>query len=325
MSNHNWQIPPEGGHMDAVDGIYFQNMNMKEVEERLKVNDLLIIPVGSTEAHGPHACYGEDTFLVTRMAEAVAKKTGCTVSQPIWFGSHPYHHIGMPGTVPVDEDTFTAYLSSVIAGFWNTGFRKQILLNGHGQEYVIPTAIHRFAKRYQVPSVLINLNWYYAIQPYIKDKAHGGPFEYPFVHADEAETSYSLALFPEMINMEDAVDTDFHGFLPPGHVDSAANAYQRAIPWYAHTGLGTIEIIGNPEGVVGKATLADIEKARPGVEALLDYIVKLHDDIMNVFPVGKLPDASLVTQRYTQEEIDEFIKGPLNGGKHLYTIAWPPK
>ena len=209
MSEYKWQIPPEGGHMDAADGIYFQNMTMLEVEERLKVNDVLIIPVGSTEAHGPHACYGEDTFLVTRMAEAVAKRTGCTVSQPVWFGSHPYHHLGMPGTVPVDEDTFTAYLSSIIAGFWNTGFRKQILLNGHGQEYVIPTAIHRFGKRYQVPSILINLNWYYAIQPYVKDKAHGGPFDTPFVHADEAETSFSLALFPEMINMEDAVDTEF--------------------------------------------------------------------------------------------------------------------
>jgi len=324
MSENNWQLPPEGGHMDNANGIYFQNMTMLESEERLKQNDLIIIPVGSTEAHGPHACYGEDTFLVTRMAEAVAQKTGCTVSQPIWFGSHPYHHIGMPGTVPVDEDTFTAYLSSVIAGFWNTGFRKQILLNGHGQEYVIPTAIHRFAKRYQVPSILINLNWYYAIQPYVKDKAHGGPFETPFVHADETETSYSLALFPEMIKMEDAVDTDFQGFLPPGHVDSAANAYQRAIPWYAHTGLGTIEVAGNPEGVVGKTTLADANKAMSGVVAMLDYMVTLHDDIMERFPVGKLPDAPLVTQRFTQEEVDELMRGPLNGGKHLYTVAWPP-
>lgn len=324
MSKNKWQIPPEGGHMDAADGIYFQNMTALEVKARLKENDLIIIPVGSTEAHGPHACYGEDTFLVTRMAEAVAKHTGCTVSQPVWYGSHPYHHIGMPGNIPVDEDTFTAYLSSIIAGFWNAGFRKQMILNGHGQEYVIPTAIHRFAKKYQMPAILINLNWYYAIQPYVKDKEHGGPFETPFVHADEAETSFSLALFPEMIHMEDAVDTEFHGFLPPGHVDSSANAYQRAIPWYAHAGLGTIEIVGNPEGVVGKATLADVEKARPGVEALLDYIVKLHDDIMERFPPGVLPDASLVTQRFTQEEVDEFLKGPLDGGKHLYTIAWPP-
>jgi creatinine amidohydrolase len=320
-----WQIPPQGGHLDAPDGIYYQNMTMKEVEARLAKNDVLIIPVGSTEAHGPHACFGEDTFLVTRMAEAVAQRTGCTVSQPIWFGSHPYHHIGMPGTVPVDEDTFTAYLSSIIAGFWNAGFRKQILLNGHGQEYVIPSAIHRFAKIYQVPSILINLNWYYAIQPFIKDKAHGGPFETPFTHADECETSFSLALFPEMIHMEDAVDTEPHGFMPAGHIDSAGNAYQRAIPWYAHVGLGTIEIAGNPEGVVGRATLADVEKARPGVEALLDYMVKLHDDILARFPVGTLPDAPLVTQRFTQAQVDELLKGPLKGGKHLYTVAWPPK
>jgi creatinine amidohydrolase len=56
----------------------------------------------------------------------------------------------------------------------------------------------------------------------------------------------------------------------------------------------------------------------------LDYIVKLHDDIMERFPVGKLPDASLVTQRFTQEEVDELLKGPLDGGKHLYTVQWPP-
>ena len=143
-------------------------------------------------------------------------------------------------------------------------------------------------------------------------------------HADEAETSYSLGLFPEMIQMEHAVDTEPHGFLPPGHVDSAANAYQRPIPWYAHAGLGTIEVVGNPEGVVGKATLADGEKARAGLEALLDYMVKLHDDIMEKFPVGKIPDANLVTQRFTQEEVDELVKGPLKGGKHLYTVAWPP-
>ena len=319
-----WEIPPKGGHLDLADGIYFQNMTMKEVEKRLKKNDVLIIPVGSTECHGLHACYGEDTFLVTRMAEAVAKETGCTVSQPVWFGSHPYHHIGMPGTIPIEEDIFTAYLSQIIAGFWNAGFRKQILLNGHGQEYVIPTALHRFARRYQVPGIFINLNWYYAIPEFVKDKAHGGPFETPFIHADEAETSFSLALFPEMIQMKDAVDTESHGFLPPGHIDSAANAYQRPIPWYAHVGCGTIEVVGNPEGSIGKATLADAKKAKPGVEALFDYMEKLIRDIMKKFPPGKLPPLEKVSQRFNRKELEALLKGPLKkGGKHLYTVAWP--
>lgn len=76
--------------------------------------------------------------------------------------------------------------------------------------------------------------------------------------------------------------------------------------------------------MVGNATLADVEKARPGIEALLDYRDKLHDDILEKFPVGKLPNASLVTQRFTQEQMDELLKGLLSGGKHLYTVAWPP-
>lgn len=75
-----WELPPRGGHMDSANSIYLQNMKGFEVEERLKVNDIIIVPLGSTEAHGPHACSGEDTFLVTRMAELVAQRTGCTVS-----------------------------------------------------------------------------------------------------------------------------------------------------------------------------------------------------------------------------------------------------
>ena len=72
-----WQIPyPQevkvAGYMDSDEPIYFQNMTMKQSEERLKENDILILPIGSTECHGAHACYGEDTFLVTRMAEQVA-------------------------------------------------------------------------------------------------------------------------------------------------------------------------------------------------------------------------------------------------------------
>jgi len=319
----NWVFPQEG-HMDKPSGVYFQNMTAKEVEERLKKNDLIIIPIGSTENHGPHACFGEDTFLVTRMAELVAQKTGCTVAQPIWYGSHPYHHLGMPGTIVVDDDVFKAVIRSVMAGFWNTGFRKQILLNGHGQEYVIPSAIHQFAKKYQVPGIFINLNWYHAIPKYCKDKAHGGPFETPFIHADEVETSFSLALFPEMIKMEDAVDTEPRGYLPEKHIDKAGCLYQRPIRWYDHVGCGPIEVVAYPEGCVGKATLAKAEKAKEGLINLLDYMVELINDIMERFPPGKLPPVNELTQR-SAEEIEAVIKGPLaKGGRSIYALAYPP-
>ena len=126
-----------------------------------------------------------------------------------------------------------------------------------------------------------------------------------------------------MIKMEDAVDTTPGGYLPDGHVDKAGNLYGKAIPWYAHVGLGPIEIAATPEGSVGKATLADAEKARPGVEALLDYMEGLVGDIMEKFPPGVLPPADEMTQRFTKEELEALLKGPLNGGKHIYTVAWP--
>lgn len=309
--------------MESADPIYFQNMTWAAIEKRLKKNDLIIIPIGSTEAHGPHACPGEDTFLVTRMAEQIAKRTGCTVAQPLWYGSHPYHHMGMPGTVIVPEDYFNGMLKSMMAGFWNTGFRKQILLNGHGQEYVIPTAIHQFAKHFQVPGIFINLNWYHAIQDQFKLKAEGGTYETPFIHADEVETSWSLALFPEFMDMNEAVDTKPRGYLPDGHIDKAGNLLRRPICWYGQVGCGPTEIAAYPEGCVGKSTLADAEKAKGGISALLDYMVKLHDDIMTAFPAGVLPPAHEICER-SPEEIKALLKKPLSKGwKSIYSLGYP--
>ncbi len=319
-----WTIPPDGGHMEKPSGLYFQTMTGKEYQERLTKNDLIIIPIGSSENHGPHACSGEDTFLVTRMAEQIAQRTGCTVAEPIWYGSHPFHHLGMPGTIVIPEETFIDYLRAMIAGFWNAGFRKQILLNGHGQDYAIPVAMHQFGKKYQVPALLINVNWWFLIKEHIRDKAHGGPFETPFIHADECETSFSLALFPEMIRMEDAVDTKVQALMPPGHVDMSGSAYNMPIPFWQHVGGSTIEVIATPEGVVGSATLAEMEKAKPGLDAILNYLEKLVNDIMAKYPTGVLPSAEKLSMR-PREEIEALLKGPLvEGGRHLYTIAYPP-
>lgn len=319
-----WKLPPEGGHMDKPSHIYFQNMTYKEYEERLEKDDIIIIPIGSTENHGPHAPVGEDTFIVTRISELVAQKTGCTVAQPVWYGSHPYHHIGMPGTVVVDEEVFNATIRAVMAGLWNAGFRKQILFNSHGQEWVIPTAIHQFAKKYQVPGVYVNVNVWEAISAdKLRDKKHGGPYETEYVHSDECETSYALLLFPEFIHMEDAVDTKTFGYLPAKHIDKSGLVYRRPIFWFAHAMAGPLEVVATPEGVVGSATLAKAEKAFKGLEEILDYLVELHDDILKRFPPGELPPWDEVSQR-PKEELEALIKGPKRGGRHLYTVAYPP-
>ena len=57
-----WQFP-QSGHMERPSGVYYQTMNMTEINARLKQNDILLIPLGSTECHGAGQPLGEDTFL----------------------------------------------------------------------------------------------------------------------------------------------------------------------------------------------------------------------------------------------------------------------
>ena len=67
-----WQIPPDGGHMESASGVYYQNMTLKEIEDRLEVNDLIIIPIGSTQNHGRGQNPGEDhwmAFFLTKLMQ----------------------------------------------------------------------------------------------------------------------------------------------------------------------------------------------------------------------------------------------------------------
>ncbi len=137
------------------------------------------------------------------------------------------------------------------------------------------------------------------------------------------ETSWSLALFPEFIDMKEAVDTELRGYLPEGHLDKAGNLLHRPIAWYGQVGCTPMEVAAYQPGVVGKATKATAEKAYPGVRALLDYMVRLLEDIRTAFPPGKLPPIGEITMR-PKEEIEAVIKGPLApGGRSIYSLHWP--
>ena len=320
-----WNLPP-AGDMDKASGIYYQNMNMKELAQRLEVNDVLLVPIGSTETHGPGEALGEDTFLVTRMCEEVARATGCTVAQPLWYGSHPYHHLGMPGTIVIPENTFIDYIRSMMAGFWNAGFRKKILVNGHGQEWVIPTAIHQFLKQYQVPAVLVMVHWWLAAGKHAWDQAHGGPFTTPLYHACEVEASYLMAVAPEMVQKENLIDVAIHPkYIGEGHLNGPGAPDGTPLHYWMHEGLlRNFEVQMYREGSLGPSTRASAEKAAPGVEHVLNYLEKLVNDILTAFPPGKLPPVEEFTQR-GGPEFEAVLKKPYSEGwRHLYTIGWPP-
>ena len=119
--------------------------------------------------------------------------------------------------------------------------------------------------------------------------------------------------------MEDSVP---RGFMPEGHVDKGGDVYQLPIPGHAQIGMGGLEVVMYPQGVIGKPSLADAAKAEEGLEKLFDYLVKLLNDIRERFPPGRLPDIELVTER-DREVVEAVLKGPLNGGKSIYSLHHP--
>jgi len=307
-------------------GSYIQTTVRWQVEENRKKNDIVFIPVGSTELHGRHLVSASDTLYVSQICEAVRRytaKRGAPVNlalPPLMYGSHPYHHLGMPGTVIIRENVAREFLIDVMLGLWNDGFRKQIIVNNHGHLWMLESAIQQFQKRYQLPGIYRVIDWHRAVREFFRTKDRGGQLDTDFVHADESETSLGLLLHPEMVDMRYAVDTEGKSYLPDGHFDKSVDPFGRPSRWSEGEGHFAIEIAATPEGVVGKATHGAAYKVKRAVAAILRYLTLLNDQILEAFPPGVVPPVEEVTLR-TAEEMEPFLREPLSEGwKPVYAL-----
>ena len=307
-------------------GSYIQTTVRQKVVENRRNNDVVFIPIGSTELHGLHTISGLDTFMVTQILEAVRRRTAQNgapanlVYSPINYGAHPYHHIGMPGTVMLEEETMRQSLINVMLGLWNDGFRKQILVNNHGHQWVLESAIQEFQKRYQLPGIFRTIDWHRAVREFFRTKARGGDWDTNFIHADEAETSVLLLLYPDGVDMRYAEETEINGFLPDGHFDLAVDPFGRPCSWSEGQGHFPIEMAAIPEGVVGKPTLGEAGKAKRTVAAICKYLHLVHDEILAAFPAGTVPPVEEITLR-TAAEMEPYLKEPGSPGwKSVYAL-----
>ena len=305
---------------------YIQNTIRKKLEENRRKNDIVLIPVGCSENHGRHTCSAMDTYFVTGICEGVRRYTanqGAAVNlamPPLLYGVHPYHHYGMPGTIPINELTCRNYLVDVMLGLWNDGFRKQIIVNNHGQLWMIEAALQEFMKRYQLPGIFRIIDWHRAVREFFLTKERGGVWDTDFIHADEAETSLGLYLFPDKVDMQYAVDTEAETYLPTGHFGTSVDPVARPSRWSEGEGHFAIEINSTPEGVVGSATKSAAHKARRPLAAICRYITLLHDEIREAFPPGTVPPVEKVTMR-TEAQMKPYLKEPLSPGwKSVYHL-----
>ena len=307
-------------------GCYIQNTPRVKCIEKRRKNDIVFLPVGSTENHGLHANSGLDTFMVTQILEGLRRYTAKQAKEvnlafpPLNYGGHPYHHIGMPGTVIMPEEVVKETLIYTMLGLWNDGYRKVVMINNHGHLWMLVTAVQEFMKRFQLPGIFQVLDWHRAVREFFTPIGRDDSLETNFIHADESETSVAMLLFPEMVDMSVVQDAEGESFLPEGHFDTSVDPFRRPHRWSEGEGHFAIEIHGTPEGVVGKPSLAAARKAKRPIAAILKYLTLLNDQILEAFPAGIVPPVEKVTLR-TAEEIEPFLKEPFsNGWKSVYEL-----
>jgi creatinine amidohydrolase/Fe(II)-dependent formamide hydrolase-like protein len=307
-------------------GSYVQTTIRQKVVENRKKNDIVFIPIGSTEQHGRHTVTALDTFMVTQILEGVRRfteKKGHPVNlvwSPILYGGHPHHHIGMPGTIHLEDDVVKRNIIDVMVGLWNDGFRKQILINNHGQSWLLEAAIQELQKTWNLPGIFRTIDWHRAVREFFRTKSRGGDWDDDFVHADEAETSVMLLLAPEYVAMDLAQETRVEGFLPDGHFDKAVDPFARPSRWSEGQGHSPIELASVPEGIVGRPTIGTAQKAKRAIAAILSYLTLVHDQILEAFPAGKLPPVEKTTMR-TEKEMEPYLREPFTDGwRPIYSI-----
>jgi len=307
-------------------GSYIQNTPRVKCIEKRKKNDIVFLPVGCTENHGIHANSGLDTFMVTQIVEAVRRytaKQGKEVNlalPPLNYGGHPYHHMGMPGTVIIPTETVEEMLIYTMLGLWNDGYRKIIIINNHGQLWMLESALHEFMKRFQLPGIFQVLDWHRAVREFFIPVDRPDSLETTFVHADESETSVGLLMFKDMIDMSVVKDAWGESFLPGGHFDTSVDPWRRPHRWSEGEGHFAIERVATPEGVVGTPSKATARKAKRPIAAILKYLTLVIDEILEVFPAGVVPPVEKVTLR-TAKEMEPFLKEPLSPGwKSVYEL-----
>ena len=103
----------------------------QEVESYLRSSTGIIVPIGSTEQHGPNGLIGTDAICPETVAFGVGERIGAMVAPTLSIGM-AQHHMAFPGTITFRPTTLIAVLTDVVNALARHGFDHFYFLNGHG-------------------------------------------------------------------------------------------------------------------------------------------------------------------------------------------------
>lgn len=185
--------------------VLMHEMTWPEYADRI-AETIVILPVASTEQHGPHLPLGTDTFQVNHAATRVAEELDGIVAPCITYGYRSAPKSGggeiFKGTTSVSAVTLIHLVKDVLKAFIRHGATRVVVLDGHYENGpLLHEAIHLALEESRRDDVrIIRMIWAEAITPRAIEKAfpHGFP-GWALEHAAHFETSVMRALHPDLV------------------------------------------------------------------------------------------------------------------------------
>ncbi|MDG6922360.1 MAG: creatininase family protein [Nitrososphaerota archaeon] len=159
-------------------------VNSTQIASKIGKIETLVLPIGTFEAHGPHASVMTDSLIVEKLSEGVEQRaSGRVFVAPVIPYGHTWHLIDRPGSHNVSDTVLSDYVFEVMKGFLPWKVKNIVIVNGHHDQL---SAIRSASEKvYALGMRVAIVNWWLA--PFwneLKELAPGMEG-----HAGGAETS----------------------------------------------------------------------------------------------------------------------------------------
>lgn len=251
--------------------VFLGEMTNPEVEAFLRDHDTVIVPVGSTEQHGPHGPLLTDVLVPQEVARRVEPRVGAVVAPSINYALS-YPHAGFVGVVHIRIATFMSLIEDVAVSLATAGFRRIVFLNGHyDNTYAIAYACAAARDRLPDGTVTFPINYWDGMSAEEAAEFFGPETG---LHANRGETSAVLAINPDLVDMERA-----NAEMPPfPEVASPApvhTAFFFSAPGSVHRATHS--------GTWGDARESTAEFGERYLTVVSDATVRMLDDVARTF------------------------------------------
>ena len=134
--------------------MHFADKNWMGVEEYLKQDQRVMLVLGACEQHGALSLL-TDVRIPAALAQAASQRSGVLIAPPVNFGCSPYF-LDYPGTISLKLHTYLNLVEDILRSLYGTGFRKCLILNGHGGNTAVRTHLVELVN--ELPD--LQLRWY---------------------------------------------------------------------------------------------------------------------------------------------------------------------